>query len=160
MPSFKLFPLAAVSGRANDTRLSARIKRHDGKFYDKDTKRFYDNSYFGDYSGSGSMNSPLIPLNPGTGLDQWWVTADVEINPAEFTDGNYIAFYHDGAYQPPRLFGTDDVMVFNGDPYTQKVPSTTDIALRIAQIKTGDTTFRDALAETNKKVDQIHDHLL
>jgi hypothetical protein len=82
------------------------------------------------------------------------VKYDIELVPAVFTNGRYNVYYYDISNPArERLFEIEDFEVIDGTFQPQRVPTTTDIAVRLMDSRVGKGTYRDVLA----KIDTIYE---
>lgn len=80
---------------------------------------------------------------------------NLQITPGVFTDGRYIIYYYDTEFPAPRLFDVQSHDIVDGSPRVQRVPTTTDFASRLMQVRIGDETLRATLARIKRIEDQL-----
>ncbi len=103
----------------------ARIRRFDGLVYDVDSATFKSES---------TVTDPFVPLTAGTGPDQSIRRAFVPLNKTQWTDGDYIVYYHDLGSAVLQVLSEDTVQIWNGTWSSVKPSTPSDIALRMFSV--------------------------
>lgn len=103
---------------------SVRVKREaDRLFYDASDRTFKAEAKCVQvWVPLGKSASPSTPNS---------VEISIDIDPKQWTDGDYMVYFHDTSQSTKSLIYMSEVTVFDGDTTTRKCPSSTEIAGRV-----------------------------
>lgn len=101
-----------------------RIKRQlDRKFYDAADKTFKNEE---------DCKNVFVKLFPSTSPNAPnSSTTDIDIDPKQFLDGDYVVYFHDDSTFVKKMLDTAEVTIFDADAAPRKCPYSTEIAGRM-----------------------------
>lgn len=118
-------PIEFTGGREFQS-IGVRFKRFDNLVYD--TKD-------GEFKDPDAVISAFIPLELGVGDESSLLKGTVSLDKTHWLDGDYRCYFHDLSLEDEKpIIQAAELAIFNGNWYSQKVPTTTDIAVRFMRI--------------------------